>query len=70
MQEVYLFALHLLKSRTEAIMRCTVTNHHLRGKGKRNNVQRRTKVSFGRTMMQVLELLRGTHISRRSNVEQ
>jgi len=35
---------------------------HLRGKGKRNGVQMRTKVSFGRTMMQALELL---HLAKR-----
>jgi len=34
------------------------TNHHLRGSGERNGEQRRTKVSFGRTMMQALELQR------------
>jgi len=32
-------------------------NHHLCGKRERNGVQRRTKVSFSRTMMQALELL-------------
>ena len=32
-------------------------NCHLRSKGERNGVQRRTKVSFGRTIMQALELL-------------
>ena len=35
----------------------TPTNRHLRGKGERNGIQRRIKVSFGRTMMQALELL-------------
>ena len=34
------------------------TNHHQRSSGERNEAQRRTKVSFGRTMMQALELLR------------
>ena len=37
------------------------TNRHLRGSGERNGEQRRTKVTFGRAMMQALELL---HISR------
>jgi len=32
-------------------------NSHLRGSGERNGAQRKTKVSFGRTMMQALELL-------------
>ena len=32
-------------------------NRHLRGKGERNGIQRRTKLSFGRTMMQAMELL-------------
>ena len=35
---------------------CTV-NHHQRGSGERNGAQTRTKVSFDKTMMQVLELL-------------
>ena len=35
---------------------CTV-NCHLRGSGERNGTQRKTKLSFGRTMMQTLELL-------------
>jgi len=33
-------------------------NRHLCGSGGRNGAQRRTKVSFSRTMMQALELLR------------
>jgi len=33
-------------------------NCHLHSKGERNGVQRRTKVSFGRTMIQALKLLR------------
>ena len=33
-------------------------NHHLHGSRKRNGEQRRTMVSFGRTMMWALELLR------------
>jgi len=47
-------------------------NRHLRSKGERNGVQRRTKVSFGRTMMQALELLRlaKRHISGWSDIEQ
>ena len=32
-------------------------NHHLCGKEERNGAQRRTKVHFGRTAMQALELL-------------
>jgi len=32
--------------------------HHLHGSGERNGVQRRIKVSFGRTMVQMLKLLR------------
>ena len=50
----------------------TTTNHHLRGSGERNGKQRRTKVSFGRTMIRALELQRlaKRHISGRSNVEQ
>jgi len=32
------------------------TNCHLRDGGERNGKQRRTKVSFGKTMMQALEL--------------
>ena len=35
---------------------CTV-NRHLHGSGERNGEQGRTKVSFGRTMMQALEVL-------------
>ena len=48
------------------------TNHHQCGKGVTNGAQRRTKVSFGRTMIQALELQRlaKRHISGRSNVEQ
>jgi len=33
------------------------TNCHLCGSGERNGEQRRANVSFGRTMMQALELL-------------
>jgi len=48
------------------------TNRHLCGSGERNQEQRKTKVSFGRTMIQALELQRlaKRHISGRSNVEQ
>ena len=35
-----------------------ITNHHLHGKREMSGAQRRSKVSFGRTMMQALELLR------------
>ena len=47
-------------------------NHHLCSKGERNEVQMRTKLSFGRTMMWALELLRlaKKHISGRSDIEQ
>ena len=47
-------------------------NRYLRSSGERNGEQRRTKVSFGRTMMQALELQRlaKRHISGRSDVEQ
>jgi len=42
------------------------------GSGNRNGVQRRTKVSFSKTMMQALKLqqLVKRHISGQSNVEQ
>jgi len=56
MQEASLLVLHSPKSHTEAI-KARTANHFLRGKGERNGVQRRIKVSFGRTMMQALELL-------------
>ena len=48
------------------------TNRHLRGSGERNGEQRRTKVSFGRTMMRALELQRlaKRHILGRSDFEQ
>jgi len=47
-------------------------NRHLRGSEERNGEQRRTKVSFGRTMMRALKLqwLVKRHISGRSDVEQ
>ena len=47
-------------------------NRHLRSSEERNGEQRRTKVSFGRTMMQALELLQlaKRHISGQSDVEQ
>ena len=48
-------------------------NRYLSGKEKRNGVQRRIKVSFGRTIMQALELqlrLAKRHVSGRSNIEQ
>ena len=48
------------------------TNRHLCGKGERNGILRRKKISFGRTMMWALELLQlaKRHISGQSNVEQ
>ena len=48
------------------------TNHHLCAKVERNGTQRRTKVSFDKTMMQVLELLwlAKRHILGLSNAEQ
>ena len=48
-------ALTLVSHRSHNV--CT-TNCHLHGKGARNGVQKKTNVSFGRTMMQTLELLR------------
>ena len=47
-------------------------NRLLRGREERNGERRRTKVSFGRTMMRALELQRLSkrHISGRSDVEQ
>jgi len=47
-------------------------NRHLCGSGERNGEQRKTWVSFGRTMMQALELqqLVKRQISGRSDVEQ
>jgi len=47
-------------------------NRHLCAKGERNGVQRRTMVSFGRTMMQAVELLGlvKRHISGQSDIEQ
>ena len=46
-------------------------NRHLHGNREKNGVQRRAKVSFGRTMKQALELqqLAKRHILRRSDVE-
>ena len=45
----------LTKSRTEATTR---TAHcHLHSSGQRNGAKRRTKISFGRTMIQLPELL-------------
>ena len=48
------------------------TNRHLRDCGERNGAQRRTKISFGRTMMQTVELLRlaKRHVLGQSDVEQ
>jgi len=48
------------------------TNRHLSGSGERNGEQRRTKVSFGGTMIRALELqqLAKRHISGRSDVKQ
>jgi len=47
-------------------------NCHLHGSGERNGEQRRTKVSFGITMMRTLEQLQlvKRHIWGRSNIEQ
>ena len=47
-------------------------NHHLRGSGERNEVQRRTKASFCRTMIQTLELLWSAkrHVLGRSHIKQ
>ena len=56
-----------MKSRSGA-----TANRHLHGSKERNGEQRRTKVSFGRTMMRALKLQRlaKRHISGRSDVEQ
>ena len=50
----------------------TTTNRHLCSSGERYGEQKRTKVSFGRAMMQALELLwlAKRHFSGRSDVEQ
>jgi len=47
-------------------------NRHLRNSQERNGEQRRTKISFGRTMIQALKLQRlaKRHISGQSGVEQ
>ena len=47
-------------------------NRHLHRKGERNGAQRTTKISFGRTMMQALELLQlfKRHILGLSKIEQ
>jgi len=52
--------------------RRATTNRHLHGSGERNGEQRRTKVSFGRTMIRALELQRlaKRHISGQSDVKQ
>ena len=64
-----LLALHLPKSRTETIARVPQIIIYA-AKGQRNVVQRKTLVSFGRTMMQGLELLQlaKRHVSGQSNV--
>ena len=64
-----LLALRLPKSLTKAIARIPQI---VTCKGERNGIQRRTKVSFVRTMMQAMELLRlaKRHISGQSDVEQ
>jgi len=56
-----------MKSRSGA-----TANRHLRGSQERNGEQRRTKISFGRTMMEALKLQRlvKKHISGPSDVEQ
>jgi len=57
MQETPLFALHLPKSCTEAITRVPqIVTYAVRDKGMEYKGEK--KVSFGRTMMQALELLR------------
>jgi len=47
-------------------------NRHLRSSGERNGEHRKTKVSFGRTMIRALELqqLAKKYISGQSDVEQ
>ena len=61
------FLLIFVPASTEAIT-CIPPNHHLCGSGKRYGVQRRAKVSFGRTMMQAVVGKR--HTSGHSNVKQ
>ena len=71
MLKVPLLALHLPKSHTEAIMHVPqIVTYTVREKGM--EYKKRTKVSFGGTMMQALELLWlvKKHISGRSDVEQ
>jgi len=72
MLQALLLALHLSKSHTEAITRVLQIVTYIRSKGERNGIQRRTKLSFSRTMMQAMELLRLAirHISGQSDVEQ
>jgi len=52
--------------------RCYCNLSPILGSGEKNGEQRRAKVSFGRTMMQALELLRlaKRHVSGQSNIEQ
>ena len=38
-------------------LRSAIANRHLHGSGEKNGEQWKTKVNFGRTMMQALELL-------------
>ena len=61
----------IVKSSMKPQSRAT-TNCHLRSSGERNKEQRRTKVSFARTMIRTLELQRlaKRHISGRSDIEQ
>ena len=64
-----MLALYFPKSCTEAIIMCTA-NRHLCGSVETNGEQRRTKVSFGRTMILALELLRlaNRDVSRQSKL--
>ena len=56
-----------MKSRSDA-----TTSRHLRDSGERNGEQKRTKESFGRTMIRALELQRlaKRHISGRNDAKQ
>jgi len=67
MQSLQLYTKSSMKSRSG-----TTANRHLRSSGKDNGEYRRTKVSFGRTMMQAFELqwMAKKHISGQSDVEQ
>ena len=60
-----------LRSLHEEALPQIITNVVVKKGNKNKGEQRRTKVSFGRTMMRALELLRlaKRHIFRQSNIE-